>query len=288
MSKLYSKSLACLSLLFLLCLCTTFEVKADDPKPEEIIAKHLDSIGTKEKRDAIKNQMVVGTAQFDVLRSPTYTKGRISAGRTIFLSEADKMFIGMRFESLDYPFDEIVYDSKEVKVAYIKPGNRSVLGNFIVGNRYLISEGLFGGSLSTAWSLFDWQSHEAKLKSGGKKKIDGRQTYVVNYLIKGGSPLSVKLYFDTENFRHLRTEYQQVFTAPMVQVPGESAGQVQTIHQLTEDFSNFKEAKGLTLPHSYKINLLIDGKLTNEFEWKYEFSEFLFNQKIDAKSFETK
>ncbi len=54
------------------------------------------------------------------------------------------------------------------------------------------------------------------------------------------------------------------------------------------DFSNFKEVKGLTFPHSYKINLLIDGKLTNEFEWKYEFSEFLFNQKIDSKSFETK
>lgn len=287
MSKFYLQSLVCLSFLFL-CLLTSVTVKADDPKPEEIIVKHFDSIGTKEKRAEIKNQMAMGTARFDVLRSPTYTISKTSAGRAVFLSEADKIFLGMKFESTDYPFDEILYDAKNVNVAYIKPGNRSVLGNFIISHRYLISEGLFGGSLSTAWSLFDWQSHGAKLKSGGKKKIGGRQTYAVNYVIKGGSPLSVKLYFDAENFRHLRTEYQQVFTAPMVQIPGESAGQVQTIHQLTEDFSNFKEVKGLTLPHTYKVNLLIDGKLTNEFEWKYEFSEFLFNQKIDSKSFETK
>jgi hypothetical protein len=287
MSKFYLQSFVSFSLLFL-CLITSVAVKADDPKPEGIIAKHFDSIGTKEKRAEIKNQMAMGTARFDVLRSPTYTISKTSAGRAVFLSEADKIFLGMKFESTDYPFDEILYDAKNVNVAYIKPGNRSVLGNFIISHRYLISEGLFGGSLSTAWSLFDWQSNGAKLKSGGKKKIGGRQTYAVNYLIKGGSPLSVKLYFDAENFRHLRTEYQQVFTAPMVQIPGESARQVQTIHQLTEDFSNFKGVKGLTLPHSYKVNLLIDGKLTNEFEWKYEFSEFLFNQKIDSKSFETK
>lgn len=289
MVKFYTKSFKCRSFFFVLCLFTSVQVRADEPpKPEEIIAKHLDSIGTKEKRTAIQNQIAIGSAQFDIVRSPTYTKGKISAGRIVFLSQANKIFLGMKFESLDYPFDEIVYDDRNVNVAYINPGNRSVLGNFIISHRYIISEGLFGGGLSTAWSLFDFQSHEARLKSGGKKKINGRLTYVLNYLIKGGSPLSIKLYFDSETFQHLRTEYEQVFAAPMVKIARESAGQVQTIHRLTEDFSNFKEVKGIVLPHSYHINLLIDGKLTNEFEWKYEFSEFHFNQKIDSGSFEAK
>jgi len=260
----------------------TQELKADD-----VLAKHLDSIGTKEKRAEIKNRITIGTAQFDVLRSPTYTKGKLSSGKVVFLSEAGKIFLGTKYESLDYPFDEIVYDGKDLNVAYINPGNRSVLGNFVISHRYLFSEGLFGGSLSTAWSLLDLHSHEAKIKSGGKKKINGQPTYVLNYLIKGGSPLSVKLYFNAETFQHVRTEYEQVFTAPMVKIPGESAGQVQTLHQLTEDFSDYKKVNGLTLPHSYRINLLIDGKQTNEFEWKFQFSQFLINEDIDLNSFES-
>ena len=288
MSKLYSKPLARFTALLLFGLFAFIGVRADNPKPEEIIDKHLASIGTKETRAKLQNQMAIGTAQFDILRSATYTISKISNGKVVVLSEADKVFFGLKFDSPEYPFDEIVFDSQNVNVAFIKSGNRSILGNFIVSHRYLISEGLLGGSLSMNWSMFDWQSHQAKVKSGGKKKIDGRQTYVINYLIKGGSPLSVKLYFDAENFRHLRTEYQQVFNATITSDPRDSASQVQTIHRLTENFSNFKEIKGLTLPHSYEVKLLIDGKSTNEFEWKYEFSDFLFNQNIDPKSFETK
>lgn len=275
--------------LFLLFVFSYTAVKADDmPKPEEIIAKHLDSIGTKEKRAQIKNMMAIGTANFNILRSPTYSRGKLTPGKVVFLSESNKSFFGTKYDSIDYPFDEIVYDSQNINVAYIKPGNRSVLGNFIIGNRYIISEGLFGGTLSTTWSLFDLQAREAKVKNAGKKKINGRQTYVLNYLIKGNSPLSIKLFFDAETFQHLRTEYEQVFAAPMVSIATESAGQVQTIHRLTENFSNYKQVNGLTLPYSYEINLLIDGKLTNEFEWKFSFSNILLNQKIDPKSFVTK
>lgn len=287
MSKFYSILFVYFSLLFF-CLLTSVAVKAQDPKPEEIIAKHLESIGTKEKRAAVKNQMVVGTVQLKILRSPVYTRGKEIAGRAVLLSEAEKLFLGTKFDSLDYPFDEINYDGKTVNSPFVNSGKRSVLGNFLISHRYLFSEGLFGGTLSTNWSLLNLEPRQAKLKNGGKKKIGGRQTYAVNYLIKGGSSLSVKLFFDAENFRHLRTEYQQVFTAPMVQIASESARQVQTIHRMVEDFSDFKQVSGLTLPHSYQINLLLDGKLTDEFEWQFNFPQYLFNQKIDSKSFEPK
>jgi hypothetical protein len=288
MSKIYSATFVWLSVLFLLGSCASIEVRADDPKPEEIIAKHLDSIGTKEKRAAVKNQMALGTGQFNVLRSSIFTKGKRVLGGAVFLSEASKIFIGAKYDVPEYPFDEIVYDAKSVGVPFSSSGRRPILGDIILAHRYLVSEGLLGGSITTAWSLIDLESRQAKIKSGGKKKVNGRQAYVINYIVKGGSSFTIKLFFDAENFQHIRSEYQQVFAAPMGPTMRESAQQNQTIQRLTEEFSNFKEANGLTLPYSYRINYLDEGNKNNEFEWTFEFKEYLHNQKIDAASFEMK
>lgn len=288
MSKFYSKLFACLSLLLVSSLFTAVEVKADDPKPEEIVAKHLDSIGTQEKRAAVKNQMAVGTAQFSVLKSAAFTRGKRAIGAAVILSEGSKMFLGAKYEAPEYPFDEILFDAKSVNVPFTPSGNRPLLGELILKHRYLVSEGLLGGAISTGWSLFDLTARQAKIKGGGKKKIDGRQTYAINYIIKGSSAFSVKLFFDAETFQHVRTEYQQVFSAPMGATMRDSAQQKQTVQKMTEEFSNFKEANGLTLPHTYRLNYLDDGNTTSEFEWNFEFREYLHNQKIDAASFEMK
>jgi hypothetical protein len=288
MSKIYTAAFAWLSVLFLLGFCASEEVRADDPKPEEIVAKHLDSIGTKEKRATVKNQMAAGTGQFSVLRSSVNTKGKRPVGGAVFLSEASKIFIGAKYDVIEYPFDEIVYNAKNVGVPFDSSGNRPILGNIILSHSYLVSEGLLGGSITTAWSLFNLESHQAKLKSGGKKKVNGRQAYVINYLVKGGSSFTIKLFFDAENFQHIRSEYQQVFAAPMGPTMRDSAQQNQTIQRLTEEFSNFKTVDGLTLPYSYRINYLNEGNRNNEFEWSFEFKEYLHNQKIDAASFEMK
>lgn len=274
-------------LLFCICFSHATFVQAQKLKAEDVIAKHLDSIGTKENRAKVKNYIATGTASSSVIRSATFSYGRVS-GNAVFLSEADKIYYGVKFDSVNYPLDEIVYDSKSVNAAYIRPGQRSALGYYILNNRDIVREGLFGGTLSTAWSLFDLQSHQAKLESSGKKKINGREAYVLSYTSKGSAPLSIKLYFDAENFQHLRTEYRRTFPAPFTGVPSESSFQVETVHMLTENFSNYKQVNGLTLPHSYQVNLLLNGKVTDEIEWKFNFSEFHFNQKIDAASFDTK
>lgn len=285
MLKVFSKSLVYFSLSLILCLGAAFEIKADDPKPEEIIAKHLDSIGTKENRAAIKNQMAIGTAQFSILRSAAYNRRKLPIGSAVIISEGGKMFFGTKYDAPEYPFDEIVYDLKGVNVPFNENGTRSILGDLILKYRYLVSEGLFGGSISTAWSALNLEAHGAKLKGGGKKKIDGRQAYAVTYSPKGNSAFSIKLFFDAENFQHLRTEYQQTIAAPMAADLRNSAQQKQTVKKLTEDFSNFKEVDGLTLPYSYKINYLDDGNTTTEYEWNLEFKEYIYNQKIDAATF---
>lgn len=288
MSKIYSVAFVRLSILFLLGFSFLVEVRADDPKPEEIIAKHLDSVATKEKRAAVKNRMALGTGQFSVLRSTVNTKGKRPLGGAVFLSEANKMFIGAKYDVVEYPFDEIVYNAKSVGVPFNGSGKRPILGDIILAHSYLVSEGLLGGSITTAWSLLDLESRQAKVRSGGKKKVDGRQAYVVNYVVKGGSSFTIKLFFDAETFQHIRSEYQQVFAAPMGPTMRESAQQNQTIQRLTEEFSNFKTVDGLTLPYSYRINYFNEGNINSEFEWAFEFKEYVHNQKIDAASFEMK
>jgi len=139
MSKIYTAAFIWLSVLFLLGFCASVEIRADDPKPEEIVAKHLDSIGTKEKRAAIKNQMAVGTGQFSVLRSSVNTKGKRPVGGAVFLSEASKIFIGAKYDVIEYPFDEIVYNAKSVGVPFDSSGNRPILGNIISAHSYLVS-----------------------------------------------------------------------------------------------------------------------------------------------------
>ncbi|MCU1288775.1 MAG: hypothetical protein JWN60_1004 [Acidobacteria bacterium] len=260
---------------------------AQKMKAEEIVLKHLDSIGSKENREKIKNLMAVGKSEFNVVRSATYNFGQ-GSGSAVFLSEAEKLYYGMKFNAINYPFDELIFDGTSTNAGFIKPGQHSALGYYLINNRYIVNEGLFGGTLSTAWSLFDWQSQGAKLENDGKKKVNGRNAYVVKYLIKGGSQSVIKLYFDEENFQHVRTEYRRVIPAPFSRNPLESSFQVETVHQLTENFSNYKKVNNVAMPHSYKINLLLNGKVTDEIEWNFEFSDFRFNQKIDPGSFNAK
>ncbi len=271
----------------LLIFTFSFSVFSQKMKVEDIISKHLDSIGTKEDREKIQNYMALGTASSNVIRSATFSYGKV-LGNAVFLSEGNKIYYGVKFNSINYPTDEIIYDGDSVNTAYVKPGQHSALGYYILNNRDIVREGLFGGTLSENWTLLNLVAHGAKLEISGKKKIDGRETYILSYRSKSNMPLSIKLYFDTENFHHLRTEYRRTFPAPFTGVAEESVSQVEVVHLLTENFSDYKQENSLTLPHSYQVNLLLNGKVTDEIEWKFNFFEFRFNQKIDAVSFEVK
>src|SRR6476469_960600 len=96
-------------------------------KAEDVIARHLDSIGTAEARAAVKNMIAVGdaTAQF------VSTKNQPVQGRAVFASEGQKSFIGMTMNSSLYPSERFIYDGKKLSVAAVQVNSRSVLGNFL-------------------------------------------------------------------------------------------------------------------------------------------------------------
>ena len=265
----------------LLNLCI-FPMEAQELKAEEAIAKHLDSIGTKEKRDEIKNRLVVGMSEFE-----SKLPSRKTAGKAIFVSEANNLFFVSSFNSREYPFEKIGFFKGKVNLPFVTSGTRSPLGAFIADHSKILSDGLLTGSISGTWILLNLPEQKGVFKSAGTKKIDGRETYVLNYFPKGvgSSEFTVKLFFDSQTFRHVRTEYLHII-APKQATFGVLGQEGGVKISLREDFGDFKNADGLTLPHSYKIHYETDSTSgTYVYDWGFKVSQYLFNQKLDPNFF---
>ncbi len=256
---------------------------------KDLIAKHLEAIGTTESRSAITSRVTLGTCKL-VFRSGRVTTGE---GKVVLASEGGKNLIGMAFGSIEYPHEKIGYDGKDVSIGYLKPGVRSTLGNFIRANSQVFTQGLFGGVLSSAWPLLDPAVRQAKLEFGGTKKVEGKEAYVLRYYPQKGADVKMTLFFDKESFRHIRTEYYQTIAQRQGgavsggDISAGSAGQQETRYTLMEDFSDFKAESGLMLPHNYKIQLWVDnaqGSVRNT--WAVTLNQFGFNQKFDEGAFD--
>jgi amino acid permease len=118
----YSK-LSILFVLTIIFLCAV-SMFAQKMKAEDVIAKHLDSIGTSEARAATKSQIAVGNAQIKfITRQTTPVVGRI-----VIAAAGEKNFWGMSLNSTDYPSDKFSYDGNKAKVGFTRTGFRSVLG----------------------------------------------------------------------------------------------------------------------------------------------------------------
>lgn len=272
-----------LSVLFVFCFLTG-SLFAQKMKPEEILAKHLDSIGTAEARAATKSLIAVGDAQ---VKSITKITTPI-VGRIVIASAGAKNFWGMNLNSTDYPSEKFSYDGKNAKVGLVKLGLRSTLGNFVQSNNLMLEQGLFGGTLSNSWAMLDVANRKAKLSFDGTKKIDGKEAYVIGYSPKGGGDVDVRLYFDKETFRHVRTEYKRISSAGIGARPEDSTKYSENRITLTEDFTDFKPVDKLTLPHSYHITYSTTGASSGStgIEWTFNLTEFAANQKLADGTFD--
>ncbi len=273
----FFQSLVFVALLFIFSL-PAFSQKM---KPEEILTKHLDSIGTSTVRTADKTRIMVGDADVTFVSQKNLpTKGRI-----VLASAGEKFFWGLSLSSLDYPSEKFSFDGNKAKVGYVRIGVRSVLGNFVSSNNILLEEGLLGGTLSTSWALLNMADKKIKLTSEGTKKIDGKDTYVLGFAAK--SDLDIIFYFDKETFRHVRTEYKRTSSAGIGTNPNQSSRFNESRFKITEEFSDFKTEKGLTLPHNYRLNYLVSGQNgTTEIQWNFIFNEFAFNQTLADGTFD--
>lgn len=248
---------------------------------EDILAKHLDSIGSAKSRDSVKTRIIVSDTEF--LRQ----KQNPIRGKSIIASSNEGTMFGINLEANDYRLDKFSYDGKKIRVGYIQPGTRSILGSFILSYSTLLKDGLLGGTLSSSWALLNTERRKSKLSYDGTEKIDGKETYVLEFEPKGSADISIKMYFDSQNFRHVRTEYNRVIGARMGGGVDNSARQVETRFKLIEDFSNFKKFGELTLPSSYKIDFTVaGGALTTNYQWKFKVTDASFNQLLGDNAFD--
>lgn len=99
--------------------------------------------------------------------------------------------------------------------------------------------------------------------------------------------MDVTLFFDKETFRHVRTEYKRKASASIGRTIDESSRQSETRFKVSEDYSEFKEFEGITMPTKYRIHYSMSGANgTTEVAWTCIFTEFAFNQKFEPSSFE--
>lgn len=263
--------------IFLNCLLLSMIAVAGDKisNPEELVAKHLESLGTAQARSDVKSRADEGMVQFRVLSGGV---GQID-GQSVLLSEGHKVLLMMKFPNTDYRGERFIFDGDRVEVRGSTPNqSRSTLGEFVYVQDAIIKEGLLGGALSTAWPLLKLDEHKAKLSYDGLKNIDGQQLHAVRYKPKKSTDLTIYLYFDPGTYRHVRTVYTLTIEPHIKSVPGNilqspergtpdnpgisepgetaeiaSARQFETRYRLEERFSNFTTADGLTLPTHYTV-----------------------------------
>jgi hypothetical protein len=256
--------------------------RVDKTKPDEIVARHLESLGSSKARSAITTRIIAGTAQVIFRTTPS---GQ-AVGKAVLASDGLKNLFGMSFPSPVYPREQLAFNGNNFMAAFATPGNRSVLGNFLMSNDAIFKQGLMCGALSSAWALLDLPTRRAELVYAGTRKVDDRVLHELKYSARGNTDLKISLFFEPETFRHVRTEYERVIPAPMGRVEYTNVQEREGRYKMVEEFSLFKPEGGLELPHIYTIKLTVDT-VNGTFlaEWTIKLTQFEFNQKIDQSAF---
>lgn len=250
---------------------------------DEVIASHLESIGTAEARSAFKSVVAQGTVTGNI-RIGGSGQGK---GGAVMASQGPMSLIGFIFGAQDNLNEKMAYNGQKLTLGELRPGIRTRFGGFLLTHDILFREGLLGGTLSTAWPFLDINDRKPKVRFLGTKKLKDQKVYVLGYEPRSGGNLDIKLYFDAQTFQHVRTEYEQEFMAGSVSRPEDAARQRSTRLRLTEDFSDFRPENNLTLPHTYKVQLTFETDNNPLLQdWAVTLSQFVFGKTLDPKQFD--
>ena len=270
--------------LFLVCgMSIVFPVRADKLSTQELVAKHLASIGSTADIAASRTRVATGSTQarFRLTNTPIELSGPAQIA-----SDGDKFLLAMVFQSNNYPHEKISFDGENVVIGVLTQGGRSQLGNFLVSQSALLKQGLIGGVLSSAWPLYNLDRRDAKLSYSGMEKINGKPVHKLKYTPRNAGELSISMYFDANTFQHVRSQYEYIVSARQGGIAETSVSQHDNRFKLVEEFSDFQLTGKLMLPHTYTIDLTIDlSNRTQTLEWTINLQQFSFNDPIDPAVF---
>lgn len=271
-------------------------VAKDEMQVSDLVKKHLDSIGSEQVRAAVKTRVVEGIMQFHMQK-----QGGRQDGKEVLASEGNKMVSLLKFPNPSYHGERFVSDGKHTTAATIKPGVYSELGQFVNVHNEILTDGLWGGTLSTAWALLDLPGRQARLQYMGRRKVDGRELQQFRFLPSKRSDLEIRLYFEPETARHVMTTYELTIAPQMAMSELENAKQKSTSYRLEERFADFKQYDGVWLPAQWTIQFGLDVPgdpnhpgdpavyaRSDVWEFLNSLTSISHNVSLDPKNFEVK
>ncbi len=266
-------------LLFLYSIQFT-PASAQDKKmtADELVTRHLESIGTAEARSKAATRVASGATKFNILVGGAANVD----GQAMMVSSDAKLRLGLKFPLVEYPGEDIAFDGAKATTGFLPQGRRSNLSLFLNSQDLPLKGGLLGGTLSTAWPLLRIDQSQPRLDYRGLKKVDGRQLHELSYRPrKGSTDLKVSLFFDPATFRHARTRYSFEIGAT-IGTREASNQNPESYYSLAEDFDDFRAVDGLTLPHKYKLQFSAEGKSGSALQdWTITIGKIEHNAKLD-------
>ena len=255
------KHLSCL--LALLLIVSTVAAQDDSKKPEkitaeELISRHIASIGTPEALAAVKSRVITGRHTFE--------GGQISATKTPLetqpvsvqlASDPERMLFVMISDPKEH-FQKFAYDGKHTSIAHRSPIGRNLkirdqpppLAGFLKATESLLADGLINGALSSAWPLLDLTARKGKVEYAGVEKVGDRWLHKLKYFSRRGTA-RITLFFEPDTYRHVASEYYYAEDVGMGVTKRYQERRYS--HTLTERFSDFKRVGDLTLPFTYTL-----------------------------------
>lgn len=257
----------------------------DDFQVGEFIKQHLNSIGTDQARAAAKNCLVQGTVTFKILNGGPQTW----EGPSTLVSEGNKMASLMKFPLTVYRTEWFTSDGNKTSIAPVRPGRWTEFGNFVKAHDEILTQGLWGGTLTTAWALAHVEERDPKLQDRGIKKMDGVELRRIDYVPRKNSDLEIQLYFEPATFRHVMTVYLLTVSAPLGRNSQDSKNQRESHYRLEERFSDFASFDDLTLPTHWIIQFTFGGAAAGTVnQYDVTAKKISHNTSLDAKNFEIK
>ena len=276
----------CISLLVLV-LSSGGTAAAKKPKltPEEVIQRHLESLGPAASLAARKSLKAEGQVLFEVIVGG---QGQLQ-GPSTFICDGKKLRMSMVFDINDYPGEDVAYNGEgRVEVGWIQPGVRSAMGQFFYQFDEVVTEGLFGGALSTGWALVNLESLQPKLKYEGMKKVDGNPYHTIKYQRRKGGDVQTRLYFEPETFRHTHTIYKVRISSPIIaNNSAASATQSETWYTVKESFANFRDIRGINLPTQWALEYRKEiGRTGSVLRFTTQYTSMFPDAEIEAAEFD--
>jgi len=253
---------------------------------DDLVAKHLDAIGSKDARAAAKTRAVQGTATYRILVGG----GGTLEGKTGIVSDGRKVRFMMKFTN-DYRGETFVSNGEKAQIFFSNTNQSlSPVAGFVSAYDVIVRDGLIGGVLSTNWALTNLSERNAKLAFEGLKKEDGKQLYRVRYEPSKRVDLQIFLYFEQDTFRHVKTVYDLQIGNNVGRTIVESANLQPERSRLEERFSDFKTVDGLTLPTHWNLQFSREKSngSTTLSEWDLKEDQITNNVGLDARNFEVK